>query len=40
MASRDGNIMEMCRLIDQGAEIDYVHSEIDGEEERSGTPLI
>ena len=40
MASQDGNVMNMCRLINQGADVDHVHRWMHEGLERSATPLI
>jgi ankyrin repeat protein len=38
-ASQAGNILDMCRLINQGADVDYVLKWMDEGGERSITPL-
>jgi hypothetical protein len=38
IASEDGNILDMCRLINQGADVDYVLNWMVEWDERSITP--
>jgi hypothetical protein len=38
-ASQDGNILDMCRLINQGADVDYIRKIMHEGKERGMTPL-
>jgi hypothetical protein len=39
MASENGNVLDMCRLINQGADVEYVVKAMQGGVEISMTPL-
>jgi len=39
VASKNGNVLDMCRLINQGADVDYVLKWMVEGVENSGTPL-